>query len=160
MHAASTLAETIFIGDVITMDDARPTAEAVAVAGGRILGVGAPEEIQAMRGAATRVVELGKNALLPGFIDGHSHFFQVALVAGSVNVSAPPVGGVRSIAEMVTTLKEHVAKKPLREGEWLIGFGYDGSALSDGREATCDDLDAAFPDTPVLLVHVPRTGVY
>ena len=159
MHAASTPAQTIFTGaDVVTMDDSQPVARAVAVGNGRILAVGSDAEILSFRGDATRVVDLGGKALLPGFIDGHSHFFQVALVSGSANVSAPPVGTVSTIAEMVATLKEHAAKHPLEPGEWLLGFGYDGSALRDGREATRDDLDAAFPQTPVLLVHVSAHG--
>src|SRR5579863_157041 len=159
MHATSTPADLIFIGgDVVTMDDARPEAEAVAVGGGKILAAGTRAEIDALRGDATRVVDLGGKALLPGFIDGHSHFFQVALVAGAANVSAPPVGNVSTIADIVTALKEHAAEHPLQPGEWLLGYGYDGSALRDGREASRDDLDSAFPATPVLLVHVSAHG--
>jgi len=159
MQATSTPADLIFIGgDVVTMDDALAEAEAVAVADGKILAVGSVAEIDVLRGEATRVVDLGGKALLPGFIDGHSHFFQVALVAGAANVSAPPVGKVSTIADIVTALKAHAAKHPLQPGEWLLGYGYDGSALRDGREATRDDLDSAFPETPVLLVHVSAHG--
>ncbi len=159
MHAATVLAEIIFTGaDVVTMDEARPSAQAVAIAAGRIVGVGSAAEIQGFKGEATRVIDLKEKALLPGFVDGHSHFFQVALVSGSANLSAPPVGSVSTIAEIVATLRDHVKKHPLQPGEWLVGFGYDGSALTDGREGTRDDLDPAFPDTPVLLVHVSGHG--
>ncbi|MGB6518175.1 MAG: amidohydrolase [Candidatus Cybelea sp.] len=159
MDALANPAELIFTNaDVVTMDDARPTAQAVAIAGGRILVVGSTAEVEALKSGETRVVDLGGRALLPGFVDGHSHFFQVALVAGSANVSAPPVGNVSSIAEIVATLNEFAAAHPSQAGQWLIGFGYDGSALNDGREATHDDLDAAFPDTPVLLIHVSAHG--
>jgi len=159
MHAATSFAELIFTGgDVVTMNDAQPGAQAVAVANGRILAVGTAEEIGSLRGSATRVVDLGGKALLPGFVDGHSHFFQVALVSGSANVSAPPVGTVDTVAGIVEVLKDYAAKHPPQSGAWLLGFGYDGSALRDGREATRDDLDPAFPDTPVLLVHVSGHG--
>ncbi|HYL26322.1 MAG TPA: amidohydrolase [Candidatus Nitrosotalea sp.] len=159
MHATSTRADLIFNGgDIVTMDDACPQAEAVAVRGGKILAVGSAAEIGAFRDDATRVIDLAGKALLPGFIDGHSHFFQVALVSGAANVSAPPVGNVSTIAEIVMALREHAAKQPLKRGEWLLGYGYDGSALRDGREATRDDLDSAFPETPVLLVHVSAHG--
>ncbi len=159
MHAAITRAETILTNaDVVTMDEARPKAEAVAIAGGRILAVGNVAEIESLKSEGTRLVDLGGKALLPGFVDGHSHFFQVALVSGSANVSAPPVGSVSSIADIVATLKERAAQHPLQAGEWLLGFGYDGSALRDGRDATRDDLDPAFPETPVLLVHVSGHG--
>ncbi|MGB8909080.1 MAG: amidohydrolase [Candidatus Cybelea sp.] len=159
MQASARQADLILTNaDVVTMDDARPTAQAVAIADGRILAVGSAAEIESLKSGATHVVDLGGKTLLPGFVDGHSHFFQVALVAGSANVSTPPVGNVSSIAEMVATLKDFAAAHPLQPGQWLIGFGYDGTALSDGREATRDDLDPAFPDTPVLLVHVSAHG--
>lgn len=159
MRDVSVPADTILTGaDVVTMDDRNPSAQAVAVASGRILEVGGADEVATYKADATRVIDLGGKALLPGFIDGHSHFFQVALVSNSANVSAPPVGSVATIAEIVAALKDHVAKHPLKPGEWLLGFGYDGSALRDGREATRDDLDAAFPDTPVVLVHVSAHG--
>ncbi|MBV8067027.1 MAG: amidohydrolase [Candidatus Eremiobacteraeota bacterium] len=159
MHAAPSVAEIILTNaDVVTMDDARPGADAIAIVGGRILAVGNAGDVRALANEATRVVDLGGKTVMPGFIDGHSHFFQVALVASSANVSAPPVGRVSTIAEIVTALKEFAAQHPLEPGAWLLGFGYDGSALRDGREATRDDLDAAFPDTPVLLVHVSAHG--
>ena len=96
--------------------------------------------------------------MFPGFIDGHSHFFQVALVSGAANVSAPPVGNVASIADLVGALRAHAARTPRKPGDWIMGFGYDGSMLRDGRDATRDDLDGAFPDVPVVLVHVSGHG--
>lgn len=159
MHAASTPAETIVTGaDVVTMDDTHPSAEAVAISGGRILAAGSAYEVAAFKDERTRIVDLSGKTLLPGFIDGHSHFFQVALVSSAANVSAPPVGKVSTIAETVASLKEHAAAHSVKPGEWLMGFGYDGSALRDGREATRDDLDVAFPKTPVVLVHVSAHG--
>ena len=159
MHAASTPAETIVTGaDVVTMDDAHPSAEAVAISGGRVLAAGSASEVAALKDERTRIVDLHGKALLPGFIDGHSHFFQVALVSSAANVSAPPVGKVSTIAEIVASLKEHAAAHSVKPGEWLMGFGYDGSALRDGREATRDDLDVAFPETPVVVVHVSAHG--
>ena len=101
---------------------------------------------------------MGGKTLLPGFIDGHSHFFQATMIADYANVSAPPVGTAGSIAEIIDVLKVHVARKPLKLGEWLVGYGYDGSALVDGRDATRDDLDKDFPNTPLVLIHVSGHG--
>lgn len=61
-------------GVVLTMDDGLPRAEAVAVRNGRILAVGDDDEVLALRGSSTRVVDLGGRALLPGFIDSHAHW--------------------------------------------------------------------------------------
>jgi len=54
-------------------------------------------------------------------------------------------------------LKEHVASKPLQAREWPDWLCYDGTALSDAREATRDDFDKDFPSTPLVLVHVFRS---
>ncbi len=151
--------DTIYFGgDIITMDEMQPSAEAVSVKGERVAAVGAKSELLKTADVATRLVDLGGRTMLPGFLDGHSHFFQAAMIADYVNVSAPPVGPGGSIAEIVAVLKEHVAAKPLQRGEWLIAYGYDGTALRDGRDITRDDLDRDFPDIPLLLVHVSGHG--
>jgi predicted amidohydrolase YtcJ len=70
----STSADIIFVdGSVITMDDARPTARAVAILGDRIVAVGAEQEVQQLRGPNTTVVNLQGRTLVPGFIDSHQH---------------------------------------------------------------------------------------
>jgi predicted amidohydrolase YtcJ len=136
------ISDMIYLGgDIITMDENNPMAEAVAVKDGLILAVGPKDDVLKTKGAATQIVNLGGKTMLPGFIDGHSHFFQAAMIADYANVSAPPVGTASSIAGIIAVLKEHVAQQALKPGEWLIGYGYDGSALTDGRDATRDDFD-------------------
>ncbi|MGA9565260.1 MAG: amidohydrolase, partial [Candidatus Korobacteraceae bacterium] len=153
------ISDVIYLGgDIITMDQMAPTAEPVAVKDGLILAVGSKPDVLQTRGTATRVIDLDGKTMLPGFIDGHSHFFQAAMIADYANVSAPPVGPAGSITEIIAVLQDHVAKKPLKPGEWLIGYGYDGSALSDGRDATRDDFDPYFPHNPMVLVHVSGHG--
>ncbi|HZM11204.1 MAG TPA: amidohydrolase family protein [Candidatus Limnocylindrales bacterium] len=152
------IADVIYCGDIITMDEKSPTAEAVAVKDGLILAVGTKADVLKAQGVGTQMIDLGSKTMLPGFIDGHSHFFQAAMIADYANVSAPPVGTAGSIAGIIAVLKDHVAKKPLKPGEWLIGYGYDGSAMSDGRDATRDDFDPYFPSNPMVLVHVSGHG--
>ena len=96
-------ADEIYVGSsILTMDPARPRAEAVAVAQGRIVAVGGRAELEASRkGPATRVVDIGGGTLLPGFIDGHSHISQALTFADWANVSIPPVGSVDSIASLL-----------------------------------------------------------
>jgi predicted amidohydrolase YtcJ len=147
-----------FGGDIITMDEANLLVEAVAVTAGRISAVGAKADVTRAAGPATRMVDLQGHTMLPGFLDGHSHFFQAAMIADYVNVSAPPVGPGSSIAAIIDALTAHVARTPMAPGEWLIGYGYDGTALFDGRDATRDDFDKAFPNTPLILVHVSGHG--
>ena len=75
---------------VLTMDEARPRAEAVAFAGGRILAVGSRAEVEALAGQGTRVVDAGGRTLLPGFVESHLH-----LVLGGNELSQLQLGGER-----------------------------------------------------------------
>lgn len=73
-------------GPILTMDDARPRAQAVAVRGGRILAVGDRDEVLAKAGRGARLVDLDGRALLPGFVDPHGHVSFVGLQAVSANL--------------------------------------------------------------------------
>ena len=66
-------------GDVITVNDAKPFAKAVAIKDGQILAVGSDEEIVKFKDAKTEMVDLAGRALLPGFIDGHGHCFATGI---------------------------------------------------------------------------------
>lgn len=153
------VADTIFTnGDIITMSDTVPAAEALAVADGRILAVGPRAEVMRTQGAATRIVDLGGKTLLPGFLDGHSHFINAVRMAAWANVSAPPVGTVRTIPDLIAVLQATKARLGLKPGAWLTAYGYDGQTLAEGRELTRADLDPYFPDTPILILHVSLHG--
>lgn len=155
-------ADEIYVGSsILTMDPVRPRAEAVAVTQGRVVAVGGRAELEASRkGPATRVVDIGGATLLPGFIDGHSHINQALTFAHWANVSIPPVGGVDSIASLLETLQRHVAARGgVATGRWILAWGYDPDGLAEKRHVTRADLDSAFPDNPVMLLHVSGHGV-
>ena len=77
---ADSSADTIFFGDnIVTMDPDQPTVEAVAVRGETIVAAGSIDEVMALEGGSTRVVDLGDQALVPGFIDAHGHVYSVAI---------------------------------------------------------------------------------
>ena len=73
-------------GDIITMNDLQPSAEAIAVKDGKILAVGAEDEVLKHKGTATKMVDLGGKTLLPGFIDAHGHVFNTELQALAANL--------------------------------------------------------------------------
>jgi Amidohydrolase family len=153
-------AQLIFINaDVVTMNQGQPSAQAVSVKAGKILAVGSTEDLtRKYQGQATQVVDLHGKALLPGFIDPHSHFMNTLQISTWANVTAPPVGQVKSIPDIIAVLKEHQAKQKIAKGEWIIGYGYDSNELAEKRELTRDDLDPAFPDNPVMLIHISNHG--
>ncbi|MFB1487904.1 MULTISPECIES: amidohydrolase [unclassified Thiocapsa] len=152
-------AETIFRGGtIVTMDDARREVQAVAIAGGKILAAGDEAEVMKTKTDATEIVDLGGKTLMPSFVDAHGHFMNAPQIVKWANVSGPPVGPVTKIADIVTVLQGHVKKQGIKKGEWIIGYGYDRSNLAEGRELLASELDPAFPDNPVLLIHSSNHG--
>jgi predicted amidohydrolase YtcJ len=153
--AGSTADAIYYGGPIVTVNDAQPNAEAVAVKDGKILMVGTRSDLERFhKGTTTQMIDLGGMTLMPGFLDAHSHFMFSLDMPTQANVSAPPVGPVKSIPDIVAALKETQQRLNIRKGEWIVGWGYDGNELAEKREATRDDLDPAFPDNPVMVIHV------
>jgi predicted amidohydrolase YtcJ len=150
---AAVAAPTLYVGRIITMDPSQPFAEAVLVEGERIVAVGGKELRKAHEGDA-RVVELGRRAMLPGFIDAHGHLTATAAYINFVNLSPPPVGPVDDVARLQTTLREHIERERIPAGRWVVGVGYDDSLLKEKRHPTRDDLDVVSREHPIFIVHV------
>lgn len=142
-------------GPIVTVDDARPRAEAVAVRGGRIVAVGQAADIERrFRGPKTERVDLKGRTLIPGFIDAHGHMAMVGIQAVSANLLPPPDGPVDSIAALQRTLREWVAANPWhRDYDLILGFGYDDSQLKEQRHPTREELDAVSTELPVVVIH-------
>ena len=153
---ASGPADTIYSGGtILTINDAAPKAEAVAVKDGRILAVGSAADIMALKGDSTRMVDLGGRTMLPGFVDPHGHVMGGGLQAISANMLAPPDGKVTDIAGLQATLKEWAAANEavVKAANIILGFGYDQSQLKELRAPSKEDLDAVSADIPVVVVH-------
>jgi predicted amidohydrolase YtcJ len=142
-------------GPILTMNDKAMRAEAVAVAGGKIIAVGRKSAVMKLRGPDTRIVDLGGRTLLPGFVDAHGHVLAGGLQAMSANLLAPPDGKVTDIAGLQRTLREWIAARPaaMDEAKIVIGFGYDQAQLKELRHPTRDDLDAVTTDIPIIVMH-------
>ncbi|MEI6486006.1 MAG: amidohydrolase [Sphingomonadales bacterium] len=146
-------------GPILTMVGDRPNhVAAVVVDGGRIAFAGALAEARRRAGPGTQMLDLKGRTLLPGLVDAHSHLMMAVDLARRVNVSGAPVGDVASIAGLVAKLAAQEPRLHLGAGDWLVGWGYDASLLADQRELTRRDLDARFPDRPVLVMHVSGHG--
>ncbi len=158
--AQAQVADVIYKGgDIVTMNSRRPSAEALAVKDGKILAVGTAAEVErAHKGIAARVVDLEGKCLLPGFLDAHSHYIRSLIVANQVNVYAPPAGPGKDPASIVDELVKHRDAKKVAKGEFIQAYGYDDNVMPDGRSLNRDDLDAAFPDNPVIVSHVSMHG--
>jgi predicted amidohydrolase YtcJ len=129
-------------GEVITVDARDTIASAVAVKGNRIAAVGADEEIARWIGPETEVIELSGRALLPGFIDAHTHVDGTAENEHfRVQIQAPPLSGPEEILA-----KLEARAKELPKGSWIVGQGTYAQRMPKRA-----DLDRAIPDHPVLL---------
>lgn len=138
-------------GPIITMaGDVPELAEAIAVKDGRIIAVGNLDIVSKAAGKKAARVDLKGRALLPGFIDAHGHVSSVGQTAALAQLAPPPVGGVDSIAKLQAALRAYVPPKGM---PFILGTGYDDSALDERRHPTRHDLDAVSQDTPIMVVH-------
>jgi predicted amidohydrolase YtcJ len=154
--AAQQAADSIWSGGpIITMNDKAMRAEAVAVAGGRILAVGSRRDVMKLKGPATQLVDLGGRTMVPGFVDAHGHIVVGGLQALSANLLAPPDGKVQDIASLQQTLRDWVKENAaaVDKIKVIVGFGYDNAQLKELRHPTKEELDAVSADIPVLIVH-------
>ncbi|MEI7573214.1 MAG: amidohydrolase family protein, partial [Phenylobacterium sp.] len=141
-------------GDILTLaGDAPAYVEALAVKDGKIVAAGTQAEARKAAGPGARTVDLKGGVLLPGFIDAHSHLLNYADSLVQANLNPPPVGGVSSVADIVGELKRLKDSLKAGPGVLLVGQGYDQDFLAEKRHPTAAELDAAFPDNPVILVH-------
>lgn len=155
-EVAQEIADTIYLGGpILTIDDAAPRAEAVAVRNGRILAVGALAALTAYQDAGTEIVDLDGAAMLPGFVDSHGHVVMGGLQALSANLLPPPDGPNDSIAALQDTLRDWMAGNGeiIEALNLAVGFGYDESQLAERRPPDRADLDAVSADIPIILVH-------
>jgi predicted amidohydrolase YtcJ/lysophospholipase L1-like esterase len=144
----------LYNAHVWTVDDKQPEAEAVAVLGDRIVKVGGSKEILALKGAATRVMDLQGKLLLPGFNDAHTHFGNAAEWFFQA-----PLTDVNDEALMVARVKALTARVP--KGLWLTGGDWAAAASNAAAKSgkagfeplapSLKAIDAVSPDHPLLF---------
>jgi predicted amidohydrolase YtcJ/heat shock protein HslJ len=161
---AAVLAQTADViyhnGSILTMAGAEATyVEALAVKDGKIAFAGSKSNALKMKGDVTKIVDLGGKTLLPGFIDGHSHYINSLLVADQCKLYSPPSGPGKDVPSIIAELKRYATERKIPKGEMIMGYGYDDTVMPGGRLLNRDDLDEAFPDNPVRIEHVSMHGV-
>ena len=135
----------------LTLDHARPRADAIAIRGGRIAWVGDSGGSLPILPPHTQVIDCGGQTIVPGFIDAHCHILAYASALTAVDCSAP---AVLSISDIVDAIRLRAQSVP--RGDWIRAVGYREFDLQEKRHPTRGDLDAAAPHHPVRLNH--RSG--
>jgi predicted amidohydrolase YtcJ len=139
-------------GKIVTVDDSKPEAEAVAIRGGTFVAVGTNQEIEPYVGASTEVIELDGKLAIPGFIEGHGHFMGVGRAQMQLDLM-----GTKNWDEIVAMVAEAVEKA--EPGEWIHGRGWHQEKWDKTPEPNVDglplhhSLSEVSPDNPVLLRH-------
>ncbi len=141
-------------GNIITMERAKPKAEALGVQFGRISAVGTTAELEKSARRETRVIDLRGKTMLPGFIDTHNHFCLYALLIDQADCR--PAAGCRKGEDVVEALRAQARKT--KPGKWIMGWGYAPYLLDDRKDLTREDLDRASKKHPICLVHVSVHG--
>lgn len=136
-------------GNIITVDDKNPRAEALAVKDEKFIAVGATSQIRELVGTNTKVIDIQGKTVTPGFIDAHCH--PPAVARSLLQVDCSPAR-VNTISDIVNVLAERGKTTP--PGKWLQGFSYDDTKLTQKRHPTRWDLDKASTEHPIYVRHV------
>jgi predicted amidohydrolase YtcJ len=146
-------ADKVFINAIVyTVDEALPTAEAVAVKDGIMIAVGTNDEIQAYIGKNTETIDLQGMTMTPGFIESHAHLMGIGYNKLEIDLMY-----VKSYDELVEKVAEAASKA--KPGEWITGRGWHQDKWIEMPEKTVngfqthDALSAVTPNNPVYLAH-------
>ena len=133
--------------NVFTAQDGIDTARelAIAIAGDRIVAVGAPDDVIAAAPAATSVIDYGEQFVCPGFHDAHLHFFHTSV--GSSPYMLMDMG--TSEAALVKHALEF--SQDLPDDAWVVTQGWRDYRWDPPEHPTKASLDAAFPDRPCVM---------
>ena len=136
---------------VLTLDAKSTVAQAVAVAGGKIVAVGSDADVMKHKGDGTRVIDAKGKTVLPGLYDSHVHPLGVVTTELA---DPPPV--VRSLKAAFAHIRAQA--KDRKKGEWIVLRYVFPTRLDEARFPTKAELDEVAPDHPVLY-HAGPAGV-
>ncbi len=142
----------LFNGKIVTLDDAHPVVNAIAIHNGKIVAVGAEAENKSLQTPGTRVIDLNGRLAVPGLIEGHGHFMGVGEAQMSLNLRT-----ARNWDDIVAMVAE--AAKTAKPGTWILGRGFHQSKWDKAPEPNVQgfpvhaELSKVSPNNPVWLTH-------
>ncbi|HEY6071316.1 MAG TPA: amidohydrolase family protein, partial [Chthoniobacterales bacterium] len=129
-------------GNVYTVNEKQPRAEAIAIKKDRIVFVGSNEDAKKLH--AARTIDLGHKTVVPGLTDSHCHIFGIGERELTLNLE-----GTNTLEDLVSKVKEGVAKT--ERDKWITGRGWIETFWKPPQFPTRQDLDKVAPDNPVFL---------
>jgi predicted amidohydrolase YtcJ len=146
-------------GRIVTIDDTVPEAQALASSGDRIVFVGSTADVGKYIGAATKVIDLHGQFAIPGFIEGHGHFFGIG--ESKLGLDLTGTTSWNQIVQMVAD-----AVKIAQPGQWIVGRGWHQDKWTSKPQSNVEgfpthaSLDVVSPNHPVVLTHASGHGVF
>ncbi|HET9948652.1 MAG TPA: amidohydrolase [Longimicrobiales bacterium] len=146
-------------GKIVTVDAARPEAQALAVRGDRIVAVGSDAEIAKLVGPRTRVIDLRGRLAVPGFIESHGHFMGLGQALMELDLTK-----ARTWDDIVALVKDAAAKA--QPGEWIVGRGWHQEKWDRPPQPNVEGLpyhtglSAVSPNNPVALEHASGHAMF
>src|SRR3954466_10103226 len=146
-------AQTVLInGNIYTMNERQPRAEAIAVKGDRIIFVGSNAEAKKFQTNGARTVDLAGKTVVPGLTDSHCHIFGIGERELTLNLE-----GTNTLEQFLAKVKERVART--EGGKWITGRGWIETFWKPPQFPTRADLDKIAPDNPVVLTRADGHAV-
>ena len=139
-------------GNVVTVNEGQPRAQALAARGDRIVAIGTDAEIAPLIGPSTEIIDLAGQTAVPGFIEGHGHFMGLGQARMVIDLM-----DTTSFAQIVAKVAE--AAKTAKPGDWILGRGWHQEKWTTTPSPNVegfpyhDALSRAAPDNPVVLEH-------
>ncbi|MHC4946387.1 MAG: amidohydrolase family protein, partial [Planctomycetota bacterium] len=134
-------------GRITTLDPAQPEVEAIAAVGSRIIALGRDEDMQALIGYDTYVIDLKKRRTVPGFIESHAHLLGLGTAAMRLDLV-----GTSSLEEIQEKVK--LQADSMKPGQWILGRGWDQNDWERKTFPTFEELTEAAPKNPVFLTRI------
>jgi len=142
--SAQQSADIIFInGKIWTVDTTRPEAEAIAVCNGKIAAVGSSKEIRQYAGKATKIIDLKRKRMLPGFIDNHTHF-----MSGGFQLQSVDLRTANTEIDFAQIIKKRAEERPTK---WITGGDWDHDLWKSGILPAKEMIDSFTVNTPVFV---------
>jgi predicted amidohydrolase YtcJ len=144
-----------FNGNFVTMDEKNEDPKFVAVKNGIIIAVSrSVRDFSKLADSHTQWINLNGKTMIPGLVDGHSHFSETAYrVVQGFNISPPPFGNVTSIAQLLDALRTFITTKNIPPGQSINGSGYSDLDMVEKRHPTRYELDSVSAVNPIVLTH-------
>ena len=138
--------DLIIKGNIITVVNQKPRAEAIGVKGDKIVAVGSLSEVTECAGKATQILDLKDKTVLPGFMDSHAHPMGTGKNRLGVDLSS-----VKTVNEALEKISQRVKKTPL--GNLVFCPDYNRQHVAEKRYPTRKELDSVSTQHPIWIQH-------